>query len=96
LLEAQRIEYLPVDLIEDTSGDSSRYYTQLLMAQRLQRAELEVELYREAIVKDGLPLLPGMRKFIMNCKTSNKKMDEDADEGVKEDGDESDGPKSSG
>lgn len=43
---------------------SNRYYSQLLMTQRLQRALLEVELYAYAISKDGLCLLEG--NFILS------------------------------
>lgn len=59
LLDAQRTEHLLVDVIASSpvSHISNRYYSQVLMAQRLQRAELEVELYRLAIARDGLCLL---------------------------------------
>lgn len=65
LLEAQRVELLLIDIITSsaTSNISNQYYSQLLMAQRLQRAELEVALYKIAIEKDGLCLLEGMHDF---------------------------------
>jgi hypothetical protein len=59
LLEAQRTENLLSDAITSTTTISNRYYSQLLMAHRLQRAQLEVELYMYAIAKDGLCLLEG-------------------------------------
>jgi hypothetical protein len=63
LLEAQRTEQLLIDMIATTSTPdiSNQYYSQVLMAQRLQRAEVEVALYRHAIARDGLYLLSGMR-----------------------------------
>jgi predicted nucleotidyltransferase len=68
LLEAQLKEHLLVDKIvsSSTSNISNQYYSQALMAQRLQRAQLEVELYKLAISKDGLNLLDGMYKSIIN------------------------------
>jgi hypothetical protein len=60
LLEAQRIEQLLVEaIISANSNILGQYYSQLLMAHRLQRAELEVELYSFAIEVDGLCLLSG-------------------------------------
>lgn len=61
LLEAQRAENLLIDNLTATSDANilNRYHAQLLMAQRLQRAELEVALYRFAITQDGLCLLQG-------------------------------------
>ncbi|KIM88182.1 hypothetical protein PILCRDRAFT_85462 [Piloderma croceum F 1598] len=62
LLEAQQMEHILIDEIAaspSASSNSSRYYSQVLMTQRLQRAELEVELYRLAISEDGLLLLEG-------------------------------------
>ena len=68
LLEAQRVEHLLMDTIASsaTPDISNRYYSQVLMAQRLQRAQLEVELYKLAISRDGLNLLEGMYKFVIN------------------------------
>ncbi len=65
LLEAQRVEHLLIDTITSSANPniSTRYYSQLLMVQRLQRAALEVELYRVAIEKDGLCLLEGTLNF---------------------------------
>jgi hypothetical protein len=67
LLEAQRVEHLLIDRIisSATPNISDQYYSQALMTQRLQRAELEVKLYRLAILKDGLSLLDGMCSFII-------------------------------
>jgi hypothetical protein len=64
LLEVQRIEHLLSDMITSSGSRSltnisKRYYSQVLMAQRLQRALLEVELYACAIARDGLVLLEG-------------------------------------
>ena len=62
LLEAQQMEHLLIEEIAaspSASSNSNRYYSQVLMTQRLQRAELEVELYRLAISEDGLLLLEG-------------------------------------
>jgi len=62
LLEAQQMEHLLIEEIgasPSASSNSNRYYSQVLMTQRLQRAELEVELYRLAISEDGLLLLDG-------------------------------------
>jgi hypothetical protein len=68
LLEAQRVEHLLLDRIASsaTPNISDQYYSQVLMAQRLQRAQLEVELYRLAILRDGLGLLGGVYSFIIN------------------------------
>jgi hypothetical protein len=62
LLEAQRVEHLLTDTISSSTAPSysNQYYSEVLMTQRLQRAELEVELYKSAIAKDGLKLLEGM------------------------------------
>jgi hypothetical protein len=67
LLEAQRVEHLLIDRIVSsaTPNISDQYYSQALMTQRLQRAELEVKLYRLAILKDGLSLLDGMCSFLI-------------------------------
>lgn len=61
LLEAQRIEHLLTDVIATSQPTSvkTRYYSQLLMTQQLQRALLEVELYAYAISEDGLRLVEG-------------------------------------
>jgi hypothetical protein len=69
LLEAQRVEHLLIDTITSSVAPNiptQYYYSEVLMAQRLQRAELEVELYRRAIAKDGLNLLEGVHNFILN------------------------------
>jgi hypothetical protein len=62
LLEAQRVEHLLIDVINASPHPSitNRYYSQLLAAQRLMRAQIEVELYRFAIEQDGLCLLTGV------------------------------------
>jgi len=67
LLEAQRVEHLLINTIASSAVPdiSNQYYSQVLMAQRLRRAELEVELYRLAIARDGLYLLEGMYNFVM-------------------------------
>jgi hypothetical protein len=67
LLDAQRTEHLLIEAIASSAapGISNRYYSQVLMAQRLQRAELEAELYRLAISKDGLCLLQGVYNFVV-------------------------------
>jgi len=62
LLEAQQFEHFLADLItgsQTPTGVSNRYFSQVLMTQRLQRALLEVELYAYAISMDGLVLLEG-------------------------------------
>ena len=66
LLEAQRVEHLLVDTISsDTVPNiSNMYYSEVLMAQRLRRAELEVKLYSHAIASDGLHLLEGVHNII--------------------------------
>jgi hypothetical protein len=60
------VEQLLVDSITSpTPPDiTTWYYSQLLMAQRLQHAELKAELYRAAIERDGLCLLEGMYNFL--------------------------------
>jgi len=67
LLEAQRTEQLLIDRIATTATPdiSNQYYSQVLMAQWLQWAELEVALYRHAIVRDGLYLLSGMKYHML-------------------------------
>lgn len=61
LLEALRVEQLLTDEITSSATHiSNLYYSQVLMAHRLQRAQLEVKLYKLAIEKDGLYLLCGM------------------------------------
>jgi hypothetical protein len=69
LLETQRVEHLLVDTIASstTSSDiANQYYSQVLMAHRLQRAQLEVDLYKLAIGRDGLILLEGLSNFVAN------------------------------
>jgi hypothetical protein len=65
LLEAQRVEHFLADVIVTSQPTSvkTRYYSQLLMTQRLQRALLEVELYAYAISEDGLCLVEGKLMF---------------------------------
>jgi len=67
-LEVQRTEQLLTEAISQSSVPNigNRYYSQLLMAQRLHRAELEVKLSRHAIEEDGLHLLEGMYICVMN------------------------------
>jgi hypothetical protein len=67
LLEAQRVEQLLIEaIISANSIILGQYYSQLLMAHRLQRAELEVELYGQAIAEDGLCLLSGAFNSVVN------------------------------
>jgi hypothetical protein len=68
LLEAQRLEHLLVDAINSAAvpSISTRFHSQLLMTQRLHRAELEAKLYRCAIAKGGLPLLEGIQNYVVD------------------------------
>jgi hypothetical protein len=76
LIEAQRVEHLLIDAIASAAPSiSSQYYSEVLMAQRLQRAELEAKLYRCAIAKDGLNLLEGVHNFILNSVSTWKLID---------------------
>lgn len=81
LLEARRIEHILEDLIASSTATSTatssgatsdatptallRYYSQLLMVQRMQRSELEADLYKRAIAQDGLYLLDGVYHVLL-------------------------------
>jgi hypothetical protein len=68
LLETQRVEHLLVDTIASSAASdvANQYYSQVLMAHRLRRAQLEVDLYKLAIARDGLILLDGVCNFAAN------------------------------
>ena len=70
LLEAQRLEHLLVDAINSAAipSVSTCFHSQLLMTQRLYRAELEAKLYRCAIAKGGLSLLEGIQNYVMGSR----------------------------
>jgi len=83
LLEALRVEQLLTDEITSSATHiSNLYYSQVLMAHRLQRAQLEVKLYKLAIEKDGLYLL---------CESNDDEDSEDEEDPANNDtGSESD------
>jgi len=74
LLEAQRVEHLLIDTISSNAvpNISNIYYSEVLMAQRLRRAELEVELCSHAIASDGLHLLDSVYDFHFHLKDAYK------------------------